>query len=209
MSLPLIAGTVALLTVSVPQPAQQDTIAPALARRGGQLFQARGCVACHEVGPNRRVGPGLLGVTERRSYRWFEGMVSRPDSMIREDAAARNLFAEYRTPMPNLSVAKSDIEAIWAYLGSEATTGSAESDEEGDVEGDEESESELRTAAREEVTTPPGRTATPLSRCPSSSPCRRGAHHASRESGERPHAACTRRHRGHRCRERGSTDSGS
>jgi hypothetical protein len=62
------------------------------------------------------VGPALGGVTRRRDYDWFRGMVMRPDSMLREDPVARELLEIWRVPMPNQGVDELRIRAIWEYL---------------------------------------------------------------------------------------------
>jgi len=99
---------------------EPDPAAPvdgALASRGEELFTAKGCVACHYVGRGQRlVGPDLLGAPTRRSYSWIRGMVSNPDSMIRTDETAKELLAQYMTPMADQGVADDEIRAIWEYL---------------------------------------------------------------------------------------------
>ena len=90
------------------------------ARRGESLFQSKGCNGCHTVGGGRLTGPDLLGVTEQRSLDWFVAMVIDPDSMLREDPAARELFAEYMTPMLSLGVTVDEAGALFEYLRRES-----------------------------------------------------------------------------------------
>jgi cytochrome c551/c552 len=88
-----------------------------MAAAGERWFRVRGCLACHPVsGPDASVGPSMEGVTRRRDYQWFRGMVMRPDSMLREDPAARELLEIYRIPMPNQEVGELRTRAIWEYL---------------------------------------------------------------------------------------------
>jgi mono/diheme cytochrome c family protein len=87
-----------------------------MARRGESLYQTVGCNGCHTVGGGRLTGPDLLGVTERRSLDWFVAIVIDPDSMLREDPAARELFAEYMTPMMNLGVSADEAASLYEYL---------------------------------------------------------------------------------------------
>ena len=87
-----------------------------LAGSGESLFQSKGCLACHTVGRGRLTGPDLQGVTERREYGWMIAMMTNPDSMLKEDPVARQLFAEYMTPMLNLGVTAQDARAIYEYL---------------------------------------------------------------------------------------------
>ena len=91
-----------------------------IAGRGELLFQSKGCIGCHTVGGGRLTGPDLQGVTERRSLDWFVAMVIDPDSMLREDPAARELFAEYMTPMMNIGVIADEAAALYEYLRRES-----------------------------------------------------------------------------------------
>jgi len=43
-------------------------------------------------------------------------MMMNPDSMIKEDAVARQLLAEYMTPMMNMGVTADETRAIYEYL---------------------------------------------------------------------------------------------
>jgi mono/diheme cytochrome c family protein len=91
-----------------------------MARRGESLFQSEGCNGCHTVGGGRLTGPDLQGVTERRSLDWFVAMVIDPDSMLREDPAARELFAEYMTPMMNIGATADEAASLYEYLRRES-----------------------------------------------------------------------------------------
>ena len=98
------------------EPAPTGDIDPVLASRGESLYQSKGCLACHTVGRGRLTGPDLKGVTQRREYSWVIAMMINPDSMVKEDPIARQLFAEYMTPMLNLGVTADDARAIYEYL---------------------------------------------------------------------------------------------
>lgn len=88
-----------------------------LADEGENVFTVKGCVACHFVGRETRlVGPDLAGVTERRSWPWFYGMVTNPDSMTRNDDEARRLLGEYMAPMTKMGLNDEEVRAVWEYL---------------------------------------------------------------------------------------------
>lgn len=87
-----------------------------LAERGGQLFQARGCAACHTIGGGALVGPDLSALTERRDRDWIVAMISRPDSMLADDPVAREVGSEYRATMPRLGIEAADARALTAFL---------------------------------------------------------------------------------------------
>jgi mono/diheme cytochrome c family protein len=91
-----------------------------LATQGESLFQTKACMGCHTVGGGRMAGPDLDGVTGRREFAWIVGMVTRPDSMLRDDDAAKALLAEYGTPMAPLGVTQAEAVALFEYLRRES-----------------------------------------------------------------------------------------
>lgn len=107
---------------AAPSPATLPVSAPtgevdeALAERGEELFQSKGCIACHTIGGGRLTGPDLAGVTERRSFEWIYHQISNPDSMTTHDPTARQLMAEYMTQMPTLGLQPEDTKALYEYL---------------------------------------------------------------------------------------------
>lgn len=111
---------------AVPVPVQEPQGEPdaALAEQGEQVFTTRGCIACHFVNREQRlVGPDLGGVTGRREFGWFYHMVTNPDSMVRNDPAAQDLFGEYMTPMTDMNVQDDEVVALWEYLRRETASG--------------------------------------------------------------------------------------
>ena len=91
----------------------------ALASQGEALFASRGCQGCHNVTDQQLIGPGLRGVTERRTFEWITAMVTNPDSMLAHDPTAQGLFEEYNTPMVNMGATHDDVRAIYEYLRSQ------------------------------------------------------------------------------------------
>lgn len=111
-------GREAAPAAAAAQPPADDA---ALADAGEQLFTSRACNACHTIGGGRLVGPDLTGVTERRTYGWIIAMITNPDSMIRQDATARQLFGEYMTPMANQGLTRDEATALYQFLRRSST----------------------------------------------------------------------------------------
>jgi mono/diheme cytochrome c family protein len=84
--------------------------------QGQELFEEK-CTACHSLGSDRMVGPGLAGVGERRDREWLVAFVTTPDRLIAEgDSIATRLLAEYQVPMPNLGVTAGEADLGLAYI---------------------------------------------------------------------------------------------
>ncbi|MFN7065533.1 MAG: c-type cytochrome [Aquificaceae bacterium] len=86
----------------------------ALVKRGKEIYEIK-CSACHKF-DEKYVGPPLRGVTQRRKAEWIMNMILNPSEMIQKDPIARELLAEYPTPMPFQNVSKEDARAILEYL---------------------------------------------------------------------------------------------
>ena len=85
--------------------------------KGEATFVAKGCDACHKIGGGKLVGPDLQGVTSRRSVKWIEKMILKPDVMLQEDPVAKQLLAAHMTAMANQNVSATDeLPFILAYL---------------------------------------------------------------------------------------------
>lgn len=95
----------------------------ALAAQGAALVASKNCAACHTMGGGRLVGPDLSGVTERRSEEFILGMIVNPDSMLANDATARELLAEYFTPMSNQGVTIEDARALLEFFRQQDAAG--------------------------------------------------------------------------------------
>ena len=99
-------GTVKSLTL--------DAIDEKLAEKGKEIYKTN-CTACHKF-KKRLVGPGLKGITERRSPEWIMNMIINPEEMVEKDPVAKALLAEYLSPMANQSLSEEDARAILEYF---------------------------------------------------------------------------------------------
>lgn len=87
---------------------------------GEQLFNTKGCAACHTIGGGDLVGPDLAGVTTHRDKAWLTRWIKEPDKVLAEgDATATELFEKYnKIPMPNLGLTDSEVASLIAYFES-------------------------------------------------------------------------------------------
>ena len=87
----------------------------ALAAEGKTIFEGK-CSACHQLTDQKIVGPGLLGVTEKRKPEWIMNMVINPEEMTKKDPTAKKLLAEHLTQMTNQNINEQDARAILEFL---------------------------------------------------------------------------------------------
>lgn len=89
-------------------------INPELASEGEAIFTQM-CTACHKM-DKRHVGPALAGVMSRRNPAWVMNMILNPDEMVKEDPAAKELLAEYLSPMANQNLTQEQARAVVEYF---------------------------------------------------------------------------------------------
>lgn len=87
----------------------------AMAAKGKAIFDSK-CTACHKLGTEKYVGPGLKGVTERRKPEWIMNMIINPGEMLEKDPIAQELLAEHLTQMAKQDVNEQDVREILEYL---------------------------------------------------------------------------------------------
>jgi len=92
-----------------------ETIDEALAKKGEELFDKKGCTACHTL-DDRKVGPPLRYVADSVRPEWIMNMIMNPEEMILKDPRAKRLLEEYGVPMTNQNVSKEEARAILEYL---------------------------------------------------------------------------------------------
>jgi mono/diheme cytochrome c family protein len=89
---------------------------------GKKIFKAN-CAACHSVGANVVVGPGLQGVNDKRSKEWLHKWIKNSGEFIASgDADAKAIFEEFKkVVMPAQPVNDEEIDAVLAYIANPGT----------------------------------------------------------------------------------------
>lgn len=88
----------------------------ALAGEGQEIFESL-CTACHKM-DKRYIGPSLLEVTSRRSPEWIMNMIMNPTVMVQEDPIAKDLLAEYLSPMADQNISREQARKLLEYFRS-------------------------------------------------------------------------------------------
>lgn len=92
--------------------------------RAESLYRSH-CLVCHRVGESDgllRIGPNLMGITERRDPDWLKRWIKEPDAMLLEgDPIAMGLFEAYaQIPMPNLGLMDNEVDLLIEFLAAES-----------------------------------------------------------------------------------------
>jgi mono/diheme cytochrome c family protein len=86
-----------------------------MAAKGQAIYDVK-CQACHSTGPNRVVGPGWKGVTERRKPEWIMNMILNIDVMLETDAEAQKGLEECLVRMPNQGLSKDEGREVLEFM---------------------------------------------------------------------------------------------
>lgn len=88
----------------------------AMAKKGEALFTTK-CTACHKTTTEKVLGPGLKGVTTRRSASWIMNMITNPKEMTEKDPTAKQLFETHnKTQMTFQDVSDEQAHEILQFL---------------------------------------------------------------------------------------------
>lgn len=87
------------------------------------------CAACHRLNDQRLVGPGFLGVTNRRRPEWIMNMVTNVEVMLDKDPQAQKLLEECLTRMPNQNVSVGDARNILEFMRQNDLTNAGSKDQ--------------------------------------------------------------------------------
>lgn len=90
-------------------------IDPGMTQRGRDTYDLK-CQACHSTGPNRVVGPGWQGITERRKPEWIMNMILNIDVMLETDPVAQAQLEECLIRMPNQGLSKTEGREVLEFM---------------------------------------------------------------------------------------------
>lgn len=110
--LPLILFFIIFSIFSLPYPSIAD---PSV---GEEIFKKK-CAICHKTTEQTHVGPGLKGVTQRRSVEWLDKWLKDPAGMIKKgDPTAKQVKKRFLRTMPTIAEMKDDNNraAVIEYL---------------------------------------------------------------------------------------------
>ncbi len=89
-------------------------IDPQLVTRGEDAFD-KNCTACH-LPYKEKIGPALVGITERRTPEWIMNMIINPVEMAKTDPICLGLLAQYNTVMADQNISEDEARAILEYF---------------------------------------------------------------------------------------------
>jgi mono/diheme cytochrome c family protein len=90
-------------------------IDPTMAAKGMAVFNAK-CGACHKMTDQKIVGPGLLGVTKRRTPEWIMNQITNPVEMEAKDPVGKALLEKHLTQMTFQNVTDDETRQILEYF---------------------------------------------------------------------------------------------
>jgi mono/diheme cytochrome c family protein len=84
----------------------------------GKAIFTRECIACHNIGGGKKVGPDLQGVTKKRDINWLSKFINNSQEFIASgDPEAKKIFEEFnKIPMPSHEFTKAEITALVNYI---------------------------------------------------------------------------------------------
>jgi mono/diheme cytochrome c family protein len=86
-----------------------------MAGNGKAIYELK-CSACHKLTGEKLVGPGWLGVTERRKPEWILNFVTNTDEMLNKDAKAQSMLEICMVRMPNQNLSDQDARNILEFM---------------------------------------------------------------------------------------------
>jgi mono/diheme cytochrome c family protein len=79
--------------------------------RGQAIYDSK-CLSCHKLTDEKLVGPGWLGVTDRRKPEWIMNFITNTNIMLDSDLVAQQLMVICTTRMPNQNLSDDQARAV-------------------------------------------------------------------------------------------------
>ena len=93
---------------------QLDAIDETMVAKGQELFDFN-CTACH-LPYSEKIGPALLGITDRRTPEWIVNMILNPVEMAKTDPICLGLLAQFNTVMADQNLSQEEARSILEYF---------------------------------------------------------------------------------------------
>lgn len=76
----------------------------------GKMIFSEICSHCHNSTSEDKIGPGLAGITERRTVEWIDAWLKDPAELVKTDDYAKKLRQgnKYGMTMPAMPIMKDD-----------------------------------------------------------------------------------------------------
>ncbi len=84
---------------------------------GKELFLSK-CITCHHITEEKLIGPGLKGVTIRRTPEWIMNQILNPIGMTQSDSMAKELLLIYYSQMTPMGLSETEARRILEYFRS-------------------------------------------------------------------------------------------
>lgn len=97
-------------TVALTHPLDESMIT-----QGKSIYDIK-CQSCHKLTDENLVGPGWLGVTNRRTPEWIMNFVTNPDEMIDNDETAQQMLEVCLVRMPNQNLSDQEARGILEFM---------------------------------------------------------------------------------------------
>ena len=91
------------------------TLNASMAESGSKTFDVK-CSSCHKLSDEKLVGPGWLGVTERRQPAWIMNFITNTDEMLNKDPEAQAQLEICLVRMPNQSLSDDEARSLLEFM---------------------------------------------------------------------------------------------
>lgn len=85
------------------------------AEKGEVLFSTQ-CASCHKSTTERLIGPGLKGITEKRTPEWILNMITNPEENLKKEPLGKALREEYKAVMPYMGTTDEEAKSVLEFL---------------------------------------------------------------------------------------------